>query len=134
MKRDMDLVREILIAIEDDPRFDGSTFIGSHELYKTAQRESLANYPPGELDYHLSMLIEQGYIKGRYPPATLSDFGPPSPLISKLTWEGHELCASIRDPDIWTKTKGRAGQIAAVTFPIFVEIAKSEIKKRLGLA
>lgn len=47
--------------------------------------------------YHLNMLVEAGYMTGK--------IAMNAPVISKLTWQGHELLDDIRAPDIWAKTK-----------------------------
>lgn len=55
------------------------------------------------------------------------------PVVNKLTWQGHELLDDIRDPDIWNKTKERAKVLSGVGVAFVWEIAKAEIKKKLGL-
>jgi len=54
-------------------------------------------------------------------------------VLNKLTWEGHEFLDDIRDQGIWNKTKERLKDIPSASIPVIVEIAKAEIKKRLGL-
>lgn len=54
-------------------------------------------------------------------------------IVTALTWKGHEFLDDIRDPDIWQKTKERAGSLASVGIAFVWEIAKAEIKTKLGL-
>jgi hypothetical protein len=119
----MDLMRDLLLHIEQDTRLDGMRFIGFEPSELGAPDRS-----PEELGYHLAMLIEEGFVDGlgRIDIQTL-------PAIRKLTWKGHEFLDDIRDPDIWSKTKERAKGIGSVGVQFIWEIAKAEIKKRLGL-
>jgi Hypothetical protein (DUF2513) len=122
VQRDMDLVRDMLLRIEQDTRLDGTRFIGFKfsELGIAADQSKLA--------YHLAMLIEEGFLDGlgRTDIETL-------PVIRKLTWKGHEFLDDIRDSGIWSKTKERASGLTSVGVQFIWEIAKAEIKKKLGL-
>ena len=123
MKRDMDLVRNLLLAIERDPQLDGSVWKrpdGPEDWEITGCNEV-------EMAYHLRMLIEEGLVDG---DETLSS---PMPSVSRLTWNGHEFLDDIRDPSVWASVKQRAGILASVGLAIIGELAKAEIKKRLGL-
>lgn len=120
VKRDMDYVRELLLAIEADPRFDGTSW------FALGLDESSGEHSKDELDYHVVMLVEAGFLKGQV------GFGTPS--ISKLTWAGHEFLDDIRDASIWGKTKERISGLTSVSLAVIAEIAKAEIKKKLGLS
>ena len=54
-------------------------------------------------------------------------------IVKKLTWRGHEYIDATRDPDIWEKTKAKAKIVTSVGVGMFLEIAKAEIKAKLGL-
>jgi hypothetical protein len=71
-------------------------------------------------------MIEAGLIDGRQT-------ADPGAIILKLRWEGHEFLNDITDPDIWSKTKERAKGVANVGFSFLWEIAKAEMKTKLGL-
>ncbi|SPF47560.1 conserved hypothetical protein [Candidatus Sulfotelmatobacter kueseliae] len=120
VKRDMDYVRDLLLQIEEDPRFDGTSWFTF-----TEKDELGSGHSTEELGYHLAMLVEADFVRGQL------GFGMPA--ISKLTWEGHEFLDNIRDPGIWGKTKQRISGLTSVGLMIVGEIAKAEIKKQLGL-
>ncbi len=121
MNRDMDLVRELLIAIADGPRFDGTRC-----LTPTKPEDfGITNHSREEVYYHLTMLIEAGFIKGKV--------GLGVPGISKLTWEGHEFLDNVKDTSVWESTKARVAGLPGVAIAVIAEIAKAEIKKKLGL-
>ncbi|MGC2742832.1 MAG: DUF2513 domain-containing protein [Candidatus Angelobacter sp.] len=118
MKRDMDLVRELLLEIDNAPELDGQRWLPGENI-------SIEGCSPEEICYHLNMLVEAGYITGKIAMAM--------PVISKLTWQGHELLDDIRDPDIWAKTKEKAKAISGIGIALMWELAKAEIKKKLGI-
>lgn len=120
VKRDMDYVRELLLQIENDSRFDGTRW-----FTLTETDEFNSDHTTEELSYHLAMLIEAGFVRGQ--------LGCGSPAISKLTWQGHEFLDDIRDVGIWSKTKERISGLASVSLGVIAEIAKAEIEKKLGL-
>lgn len=126
MKRDMDLVRDLLLGIERDPQFDGTRM-----LSPTKPKDlGITNHSMEEVSYHLAMLVEAGFVSGK---ATGLRIGTNIPVISKLTWQGHEFLDDIRDPDIWTKTMERTKGLTSVGLAFVWEIAKAEIKTKLHL-
>lgn len=54
-------------------------------------------------------------------------------MAKKITWRGHEYLDATRDPDIWEKTKAKAKIVSSVGVGILLDIAKAEIKAKLGL-
>ena len=121
MKRDMELNRDLLLAIERDPRFDGMAWLGPEK----PEDLGIPSHSMEEINYALSMLADEGFIKAKV--------GMGSIAINKLTWKGHEFLDDTRDPDIWEKTRERARGLTTVGISIFWEIAKAELKKKLGL-
>lgn len=121
MKRDMDLIRDLLLHIESDPLFDGQHWVTP----ATPSDMGISGHSMEEIAYHLSLLIDAGYVKGQHAMLI--------PTISQLTWDGHEFLDNVRDRDIWHKTKERIQGLSSVGLSVVAEIAKAEIKKRLGL-
>ena len=117
MKRDMDLVRLILQAVEGN---DGASA-------KTKER----SLP--ERAYHVALLVDAGLLVG---VVTDDENGNPSGYaVSRMTWAGHDFLDSMRDDAIWKK----AGEFvlkdgASWTFDILKEWAKHEIRTRLALS
>jgi hypothetical protein len=126
MKRDMGLVRDLLLGIERDPQFDGTKMLSPQK----PEDFGITNHSIEEVSYHLAMLIEEGFINGK---TTGIRIGATVPVISKLTWKGHEFLDDIRDPDIWTKTMERTKGLTSVGLAFVWEIAKAEIKTKLHL-
>lgn len=118
MKRDMDLIRDLLLAIEADNRLNGITHL-EPEIGEFGVTES--NFY--EVAYHLTLLIEAGFIEGRR--------GMRMPIITRLTWAGHDFADSIRDPEVWAKTKKGAMAAGGFTVELLRDLAKGFIRKKV---
>ena len=91
MKRDMELVRELLIQIEEHDSKDEINFF-VEEGYKFTNQE---------IDYHLELMISAGLIKGsarHTSKGTVFD-------IESLTWIGHEFLDAARNDKVWEKAE-----------------------------
>ena len=119
VKRDMDLVREVLLAIESERELDNTQ----------NARLILRDRDSGEVGYTVDLLIREGFVNG----ASERRMHGHAPMVSGLTWEGHELLDNIRDPGVWEKTKEKAKPLLSVSLAVLAELAKAEIKRRLGL-
>jgi hypothetical protein len=120
MKRDMELVRELLLKIE------AATVKPSWRALAPQGDETEIQRVIG----HIRLLDEGGLIKGTKSIHDGSDI----PENIELTWKGHEFLDDVRDPVVWGKTKERAKAVASVGLDFVWEIAKAEIKTRLGLS
>ena len=117
MKRDMDLVRTILLQIEQQPY----TGVGV-ELY-------VKGYDPEEITYHVILLAEAGLIE-----ADDASSGAKTKWMPKrLTWQGCEFLDAARDNNRWNKAKLTMGKVGGFVFDIgkqvLVELIKSELRQ-----
>jgi hypothetical protein len=121
MKRDMDLIRELLLKLESVPREMGDVFSFSPE----DKEVSVEGYTPAQIEYHLSLLREIGFIEcpGSQPMLGIT--------FSGLTWAGHDYIDAVRDPDIWRKTKQGAEAAGGFTIDILRDLAKGFIKTQI---
>ncbi len=119
MKRDPDLIRELLLGIEADPKFNGATVLDPSHLFGISDRRT------DEISYHLGMLIEDGYVNGK--PTKM----PGVYVVFGLTMKGHDYLDSIRDPLIWAKTKEGAEKAGGFTLTLLSELAKGFIKTKI---
>lgn len=80
---------------------------------------------------HLEILIEAGLVVGTIIE-TLGDSG--TPMVSRLSWTGHDFLDAMRDETIWNRAKNtvlkRAG---GITFEIFMDWLKWQMRTKLGL-
>lgn len=91
MKRDMDLVREILLQIE------------KQYISTTIYDLEIQGYDMPTVAYHCKILYDAGLIsdyKAQYADGDIYYFE-----VGALTWEGNDYLDKIRDNSIWRKTK-----------------------------
>jgi hypothetical protein len=119
MKRDMELVRALLLQIEAVPR--KTTWKDLTPTDDEAEAERVLD--------HLRLMTEAGLIKCSVQPVR----GCALPYEIEITWKGYEFLDDIRDPEVWGKTKERAKAVAGIGLNFLWEIAKVEIKAKLGL-
>ena len=116
MKRDMDLIRDILLEIEksDTTSVNSSNF---DEIKKS----------------HIMLLHDKNYVKANY-----STFADGQKIIFKLemTMEGYDLLDTIRYDNIYQATKAKLAEkgLKDVSIEIFESMAKGFAKKHLGIS
>ena len=117
MKRDMDLVRKILMKMEKDWGYD--YFQGGNEEIR------IEGYPDSAVHYHLRIMIEKGLITSTFPEG-ISNVGSTyiEYMPEIITWEGHEFLEGIRKEETWEKIKKEAVNLsfAAIKAWIFSNI------------
>ena len=119
MKRDMDLVREIMLQIEALPA-------GPPVLYRVGEVEDLV------LLNHLEMLIDAGLVRGKISRSQGSRGDVI--VISTLSWEGHEWIDLVRDPRVWDEAKTTLQENGgALSFELTRAVATRIHRLRVGL-
>jgi hypothetical protein len=114
----MEFVREILLMIEADDAFNGldSMALGPEHF---PDRE----WP--QIHYHLSLLLDAGLLRlGAKAPDGFQYF-------TGLTWQGHEFVETVRDPEVWRKTKDGARQIGSFSIDLLTDLAKGFLKRKV---
>lgn len=89
MKRDMDLIRGVLIEVEKLP-FDS----GFHDI-------SVQGYTDEEITYHVRLAHEAGLIEA----IDLTTMDGVCWKPKRLTYEGHEFLDAARSNTVWNKAK-----------------------------
>lgn len=122
MKRDLDLVRDILLWMEAQPEGRNCNTWTFDIPERTEQ----------EIGYHAYLMHQAGLIVA-YDGTYQSD-DTPNWIPIMLTWDGHEFIASAKNNDTWAKAKKHIiGPAAEVTFKVLLEWLKTESLKRLGI-
>ena len=117
MKRDWDIIRDILIKLDE----------------KGPEKHSLmlSDFPgdqKAEFSYNSEIMLEAGLINGQM----LKTLGPEINdfLAIRLTWNGHELLDAIRSESVWTKTKEKfLKKGISMTFDLVIAVATSITKE-----
>jgi len=120
MKRDMNLVREIL-------------------LWATAQESSgvdanpvLPNYTEDQIAHHVHLMWQAGLVDA-IDIGTMGDSGPLA-MLSSVTWAGHDFIDAARDDAVWNKAKTKVlASGVAFTFDLLKEVLVLAAKGPLGL-
>jgi Hypothetical protein (DUF2513) len=87
MKRNMDLIRELLLRLESLPMRTGEVM-----LFSPGDKEiAIPGYSDDKITYHLSLLREGGLIEC---PGSQPLDG--SVTFRSLTWHGHDLLDAVR--------------------------------------
>lgn len=85
MKRDMDLIRQVLLSLEEgnfDWKIDG--------------------YSQEQVEYHVKLLEDVGFVTPySYYPAD----GGSALLNLRMTWQGHEFLEAAKNISFWSKAK-----------------------------
>lgn len=121
MKRDMDLVRSLLLFLEarDDPSGIEAADIRIGEATKT------------EVQYHLNLMFQAGLINGEPVRSTTS-----ARLIYvipfDLTWTGHEFLESVRDPEIWRQARSGASKAGTAGIDFIWGLAKAALTRAIA--
>lgn len=124
MKRDLELVRKILFAIEAKP--DVGSWLAPSQM-------NLIDWSEQEVNYHLLILEEAGYIK-----TIKQNYDNETHYFAlRLTWDGHEFLEAARDDTRWNKAVSTLGRFGTFAFdilkPILVDIARQSIRAALNL-
>ena len=119
MKRDMEFVRGILLAIEECDENGYScldTKISEH-LIKEGY-----NHDRNLLFGHCRIMEEAGLIR-------FNDRGRHL-FALKLTWEGHEFLSDVKDKNVWDQVKEVVSKRDGISFAVLKTIV-TEISKQL---
>lgn len=129
MKRDMDLIRELLLKLEGLDNKPGSIY--SLTAYEDLPIEGRT---PDQIDYHMGLLYEAGLLDSGDSINRMMSGGW---LFSRLSWSGHEFLDSIRDPEVWRRTKEGASKVGGWTVGLLKDISAAYLKylakEKLGL-
>ncbi len=124
MKRNWDLIRDILTRLEETKVEEGSLNLSSFPQDKTA-----------DISYHMELLMEAGLVKGQMSKEI--GRGPHAFFATRLTWQGHEFLDAIRSDTVWQKTKKSfINQGISMTFDLIKsvasDVATSYLKGTIG--
>lgn len=118
MKRDLDLIRKILLSVESDTTNRG--FINV----------KIEGYTPDQIFYHVALLKEAGYIEAKeFSGDDKHEWYP-----TRLTWNGHEFLDAARDETIWTKMQAEISKVSGtMALPVVLALLIELGKRSFGL-
>ncbi len=105
MPRNMDLVREILFAIEEN------TY---------PQRLAEKGYTPEQIGYHVHIMKQAGLVNAIDVTHLGSEYHVAMP--NDLTWQGHEFLEAAREQTLWHKAMD---VLKSKGVPVTIEVVKT---------
>ena len=122
MKRDMYLIRAILLAVRDH----AEEYVQQESDFQLLKEASPDR--KGQVVAHLRLLQEAGFVQVKFH----SYFGQKVDDFShlRLTWEGQEFIADAQDEGIWARAVEKAGD---VSLAVLKQTLAAVVKQHLGL-
>ena len=115
MTRDMDVIRRILLHVEEAKQ----------------PVHGIPDCAPDVFAYNASLLIEGGFVEGK------SSRGPKgiprAAFILHMTWKGHEFLDAARNDNVWHTAKEKMLKPGmSWTFGLLTEVLKALAKQQLA--
>lgn len=122
MRRDMDLIRTIILKLESLDLKPGAIII-CHNIDKDFP---ITGYNSNQIAYHFNLIAEDGLIDtgGRNPNSRSFTF-------RGLTTKGHDFADSVRDDKIWAAAKEGVLNAGGFTLELLGNLAKGLIRKKI---
>lgn len=118
MKRDMELVRAILLEMEE------------HQNPNTQIKVKGTGYSPDQINYHVKILAQAGLIEAE-DATSCNGIGW---IPVSLTWEGHEFLEAAKNEGVWQKVKAQLKDRGmTVPFSVIQELAIKIAAEYMGL-
>jgi hypothetical protein len=89
MKRDMDLVKQILIQVE--------------ALDQAALNLRVEGYDQTTVNEHILLCVQAGFLDGGVTQDSMGRAA--DSVVKRLTWQGHEFLQLARNNALWNKAK-----------------------------
>lgn len=120
MKRDMDLVRELLLLTEQ------------HTSASAMRMPEIDGRETDEVYCHVKLLQGAGLIDGE----DASTRGSHDYLIKDLTWAGHDFLDNARDDTRWDRAKGVMSKAGGFSFDVLksalAQLAAEAMKRAIA--
>ena len=110
----MDLVRAIALDLEEQLKTESGAY-------------ALAGHDPLVIYQHLQLMLDNGLIEAKdWSTWSSKAFG-----MVRLTWAGSDFLDSVRDPEIWRKTKDGVKAAGGFSLELIKALATGLIKKKI---
>jgi hypothetical protein len=115
MKRDMELIRRILLEVEDDKFVYGA-------------RIEFEGHSSQTCAYHVALILDAGLAVGEVLKTPSTPYF--AAMIHRLTSSGHDFCDGIRNDTIWNKAKQKVIKPgASYGLSVLIEWVKIEVRQ-----
>ena len=119
MKRDLDLVRELLVHFDSKPT-------------DAPEIPAIEGHAEIDVKYHLILLFEAGLIRADTETSKTGRVIRALPF--SLTWQGHEFLDTARDTNAWNAAKKQVtSKTGSISFELLKALLTAYAKQKLGL-
>ncbi len=125
MKRDMDLIRYIMISLEEEMKAGNIYFADNIDFTKFSN-----DIGKNIINEHLMLLLENEFIEAVYAGNKIS---PSAFAIKRITNKGHDFIDALRNDNVWNKVKEKATSVGGFTLSAVYELGKEYVKQELFL-
>lgn len=108
MQRNMDLVRMILMRLENSPSGRAPRDLG------------ITSFPGEQIGYHAHIMMQEGLIQG--VDVTTMDSAGPEAIPTSMTWNGHEFLDLARDQERWNRAKAIIGKVGGAPISVWMKV------------
>jgi len=119
MRRDMDLIRALLLKFEGLHRGIGTIHFGFDD-----ENLQFNGFDPVHVAAHIKLMAEGGLIEAKVTVQCET-------MFNGITWAGCDFLDSVRDDQIWRRTKEGLNQAGGFTLDLAKALAKGLVKKQL---
>jgi hypothetical protein len=121
MKRDMDLVRKLLMAIE------------AHEHGYAPPDLKIPGYSEEQVRYHVHLMGEAGLLE--VADVTVRRSTSPQAIPISMLWDGHDFLDAARSDSIWDRAKKHLGaEWVSVPFDVLKGLLVKLINQSVGIS
>src|SRR6185312_3105592 len=119
MKRDMELIRKMILLMEDNPR-------------GWAPDMGFEGYSREQIGYHAYLLVDSGLASGDDATSTASS--GPDYILRHLTSAGHDFADSARTQYIWDEVMAgmKKKGVVSAALDVVKNLLDAQIKKHLN--
>lgn len=123
MKRNMDLIRVLLLKLESIEARPGDVFL----FHLDDQDLRIEGYTAEQIYYHMDLLEEAGFIVGANGAKPMDGH-----IFQRLSYSGHDFVDSVRSDEVWNRTKKGVEEAGGFTLDLLKDLAKGFIRKQIA--
>lgn len=130
MKRDIELIRAVLLFVESNQIGEPLTITNGTEFVDEQGLDGIDIY---EILNHFQLLIDDGYLNGKCIKHGMGFVN--IVCVDSITMKGHDYIDAIRDKGIWTEVKKELGVVGDFwTLDTIAKLAAKVASKKLGIS
>jgi hypothetical protein len=121
MKRDWEIIRAVLLKLEEAPTANTNLTPGK-----------LSEFSEQEVAYNMRLLDQAGYVNAKFLESKSGNGAIHAAIVTNMTNAGHELLDTIRSESVWSKTKETfKSKGLDMTFDLVISVGKKIIESIL---